>query len=183
MQNDNHKNEREKFPKSDILSWDFKNDNLDGLKKNLHLSVQHFIDFSTAAYNEKSSASDEQDDAYSEKSPDDVETSDEEKSKESSEATNKYSPKVPPYPCFFFKALDMQILSNIPNFQGVRIFIACKNGGKLIIVPITKVNPYEETYSQTYTTNGEEKTTSTVVTLASGLTPCPPPPDGSSKCP
>jgi len=179
MQNGNHKNEREEFPKSDIMSWDFKNDNEDGLKKKIHPWIQHFIDSSEelrSVYNKTSSASNVQQDEYSEKSPDDVE----EKSKESSE--NKYSPKIP-YPCFFFKALDMQILSNIPNFQGVRIFIAGKDADSLIIVPITKVNPYEETYSQTYTTNGEEKTTSTVVKVESALTPCPPPPDSSSKCP
>ena len=179
MQNGNHKNEREEFPKSDIMSWDFKNDNEDGLKQKIHPWIQHFIDSSEelrSVYNKTSSASNVQQDKYSEKSPDDVE----EKSKEFSE--NKYSPKIP-YPCFFFKALDMQILSNIPNFQGVRIFIAGKDADKLIIVPITKVNPFEETYSQTYTTNGKEKTTSTVVKVESALTPCPPPPDSSSKCP
>ena len=179
MQNGNQKNEREEFPKSDIISWDFENNNEDGLKEKIHPWIQHFIDSCEelrSVYNKTSSASNAQQGEYSEKSPGDVE----ERSKEPS--VNKYSPKIP-YPCFFFKALDMQILSNIPNFQGVRIFIAGKDADKLIIVPITKVNPYEETYSQTYTTNGEEKTTSTVVKVESALSPCPPPPDGSSKCP
>jgi hypothetical protein len=183
MQNGNQKNGREEFPKSDIMSWDFKNDNVEGLKKKIHKLIQSFRDFSSepqSATNETSPASNQQLDVSSEKSPDNSEGF----SEKSTEpyASKTYSPKAP-YPCFFFKALDMQILSNIPNFQGVRIFIGGKDADTLIIVPITKVNPYEETYSQTYTTNGEEKTTSTAVTLESSKTPCPPYPDGMTRCP
>jgi hypothetical protein len=84
--------------------------------------------------------------------------------------------------CFFLKAVDMYILSNIPNFLGLNISIGFDKEKKedvLIVVPVIRGSA-ENVYDQTYTVNGETTTTSTVVMLGKG--PCPPYPAGCRNC-
>jgi hypothetical protein len=84
--------------------------------------------------------------------------------------------------CFFLKSVDINILTNIPNFQGISIYIGEDNDGKeiLILIPVIRGSNDQNVYSQTFTVNGNEKTTSTVVTLPAA--PCPPYPPGCNYC-
>jgi hypothetical protein len=91
--------------------------------------------------------------------------------------------KDPPSLCFFLKAVDINILANIPNFQGINIAIGLNenNEEELIMVPVIRGSDPENVYSQTFTVNGDSKTTSTVVKLPPS--PCPPYPTGTTRCP
>jgi hypothetical protein len=171
MQNGNS-SDGKNFPESDIMPWDFKNDkNADGFKKHLQTLIENFRKYPPE---QESSSQTEESVGNVQDSSEDV--------KSSSEAGMMYSPKKnAPYPCFFFKALDMNILSNLPNFQGIRIYIAGKDADELILVPIIKVNPPIEEYTQSFTADGTTYTTSTVVKLPPS--PCPPLPNGMTKCP
>jgi hypothetical protein len=92
MQNGNQKNEREEFPKSDIIP--FTKEELPAVKKRIENSMRKFKEFP----------------------PDEPSYKGEESSVTSEESSGDKGKKAP-YPCFFLKAVDLYILSNIPNFQ------------------------------------------------------------------
>jgi hypothetical protein len=96
--------------------------------------------------------------------------------------SNNKKQNAPPSLCFFLKAVDINILANIPNFQGINIAIGLdkNNQEQLIMVPVIKGSDPQNVYNQTFTVNGETKTTSTVVELAPS--PCPPYPHGCNNC-
>jgi hypothetical protein len=159
MQNGNQKNEREEFPKSDIIP--FTKEELPAVKKRIENSMRKFKEFP----------------------PDEPSYKDEESSVTSEESSGDKGKKAP-YPCFFLKAVDLYILSNIPNFQGITITMG-KNEDEsevLFLFPVTKRSDPEAVFTQDSTLNGETKTTSTVVRLDSGKTPCPPPPPPRTRC-
>ncbi|HEY6974889.1 MAG TPA: hypothetical protein VH396_01295 [Chitinophagaceae bacterium] len=89
-------------------------------------------------------------------------------------------------PCFFLKAVDMYILSNIPNFIGLNIAIGFdkqKKDDVLIVLPVIRGSAINVT-EQKYNVNGEDKKSSTVIILDSATSrgPCPPNPVGCCNC-
>ena len=160
MSNGNQKNEREEFPESNIMELDLKKEDLDTFKKRIKDQIRKFREFP----------------------PKDQPSS---KNEESAPLEKNYSPKEKKPACFFLKAVDIYLLSNIPNFQGMSISIGLDDDEHevLFLFPVTKRSDPEAVVTQDSTLNGETKTTSTVVMLNSGKTPCPPYPYGMDHCP
>ncbi len=161
MQNGNRKNEREEFPKSDIIP--FTKEELPAIEKRIENSIRKFKEFP----------------------PKDEPSYKSEESSVTSEESSSNKGKKARYPCFFLKAVDMYILSNIPNFQGITISVGKDEDGSevLFLFPVTKRSDPEAVLTQDSTLNGETKTTSTVVMLSSRGTPCPPYPYPLNYCP
>jgi hypothetical protein len=104
------------------------------------------------------------------------------KKQNENQSENQNEKEKSPSLCFFFQALDVNILMNLPNVQGINISIGLEKGKEvLILVPVIKASPAQNVYSQTFIVNGTETTTSTVVKLPPS--PCPPYPHGSTSCP
>lgn len=160
MQDGNQKNEREEFPESNIMELDLKKEDLDTFKKRIKDQIRKFREFP----------------------PKDEPSS---KNEEAAPLEKNYSPKGKKPACFFLKAVDIYLLSNIPNFQGMSISIGLDDDEHevLFLFPVTKRSEPEAVVTQGSTLNGETKTTSTVVMLNSGKTPCPPYPYGMDRCP
>jgi hypothetical protein len=84
--------------------------------------------------------------------------------------------------CFFLKAVDLNTLMSIPNFQGLSVYNGNENGEDvLIVVPVRRASDPQNVYNQTTVTNGDTTTTSTVAKV--GGSPCPPLPPHMSTCP
>ena len=87
--------------------------------------------------------------------------------------------------CFFLKADELDLLVNIPKFQGISIYIGKipkdnKEEEVLILLPVTK-GSLEPVYTLAYSHDGgPTQEISTVVALPPG--PCPPNPAGCNYC-
>jgi hypothetical protein len=92
--------------------------------------------------------------------------------------------KAPPG-CFFLSSDSLNILTHVPNFQGISIYLGKANTENeiLILVPVITGSDPENLYTLDVVANGQSKTLSTSQVLTGGSCPPPPPPCKNCPCP